>query len=458
VNHSTPVSLSLQKELARRNVLVDSEIVSAFRSLGIASLLKQSNIVKQKGYDTRALLYVLVLLPFFVQRLTWAWSGTALTRFLAARKDTYYRFLNNERFNWRRFVYRLAVKVIATSGDVPLRQKVLIVDDTIAVKTGTQMELVSYHFDATRKRSVLGYQCVQLGYHDGRYFFPLDVAFHTSETRPNARTKAVDKRTNGWRRRKETGRKRTEMMVELVKRAWVQGIDAAFVLFDGWFAHDRLISSVLENGYGVICRLKRGTVRYTYEGKSFTLTQLWQIARKKVRWLPDYGIKGVCLDVALRHSGEVRILFVTDGKEWHALLSTDRSLEPAAILTYYARRWAIEVFFKDSKQLLALGKEQSETFDAVIACYSLVMVRYLLLVYILSRHHSCGPLGPLFRELVQAHLQLCYTDRVWACVKHVLILSSELLWPQMEPDKFLQLIDIVEEALLTQVDASCAKL
>jgi hypothetical protein len=437
--------------------VIDSEFFSSFMALRIASLMRRSNMVKRKGYEAMALLYVLLLLPFLMQRVIWSFSGETLTRFLASRKDTYYRFLANERFNWRAFIYRLALRVIAFTDEVPLKEKTLIVDDTIEVKTGEHMEMVSYHFDAVRKRTSLGYQCLQIGYHDGRHFFPLDVAFHTSEVRPNTRMRNVDRRTNGWKRRKEAFRKRTEMMVELVRRAYNNGIDAAFVLFDGWFAHDRYIGQIKEIGYDVICRLKRSTVRYAYEGKSYTLSGLWKVAQRRLRLLPDFGVKGACLNVTLRHSGDVRVLFVTDGKVWHALLSTDRDLEPNRILTIYARRWAIELFFKDGKQLLSLGKDQCQTFDGVIACYSLVMIRYLLLVHILIRHDISGPLGPLFRELVQAHLQLAHTATLWASMKQVLILSSELLWPQMEPEKFLQFMDIVEEALMAQVEKLSAK-
>jgi IS4 transposase len=425
MTHCTPFSACLQKEISRRNLVIDSEFFSSFKALRIASLMRRSNMVKRKGYEAMALLYVLLLLPFLMQRVIWSFSGETLTRFLASRKDTYYRFLANERFNWRAFIYRLALRVIAFTDEVPLKEKTLIVDDTIEVKTGEHMEMVSYHFDAVRKR--------------------------------NTRMRNVDRRTNGWKRRKEAFRKRTEMMVELVRRAYNNGIDAAFVLFDGWFAHDRYIGQIKEIGYDVICRLKRSTVRYAYEGKSYTLSGLWKVAQKRLRLLPDFGVKGACLNVTLRHSGDVRVLFVTDGKVWHALLSTDRDLEPNRILTIYARRWAIELFFKDGKQLLSLGKDQCQTFDGVIACYSLVMIRYLLLVHILIRHDISGPLGPLFRELVQAHLQLAHTATLWASMKQVLILSSELLWPQMEPEKFLQFMDIVEEALMAQVEKLSAK-
>jgi IS4 transposase len=55
----------------------------------------------------------------------------------------------------------------------------------------------------------------------------------------------------------------------------------------------------------------------------------------------------------------------------------DLEMEESQILSYYARRWSIEVFFKDAKQMLYMVKEQSNTFDALIACYSLVMIQSL---------------------------------------------------------------------------------
>jgi IS4 transposase len=120
----------------------------------------------------------------------------------------------------------------------------------------------------------------------------------------------------------------------------------------------------------------------------------------------------------LPKSGNVRVLFVSAGKkQWTAFLSTDLELEASEILTYYARRWTIEIFFKDANQMLYLGKEQSETFDAIVACYSLVMIRYLLLVYILNKHNLTGPIEPLFRDLIETHLQLYMAEKVWAYIK-----------------------------------------
>ena len=182
-------------------------------------------------------------------------------------------------------------------------------------------------------------------------------------------------------------------------------------------------------------------------------------AKKDARWIHGFPYKGVCLPATLPKSGQAMLLFASDGKkDWNAFLCTNRDLEPSEILSYYARRRAIEVFFKDAKQMLYLGKEQSESFDAVVASYSLVIIRYLLLVHILHKYRCSGSLGPLFKELVEIHLKLVMAETIWGYIKQIMIMSSSLFLADIEPDKFLHFLDIVEDAILTQVREATAKL
>ena len=460
MKHFKPLSLSLQKEIAQRNICLESEIDRSMDSFGFRTMLHQCGIYKQKGYPTIITLYLMILLPFVKKCMTSLWTADSFHKMCDAHKDTYYRFLNQERFNWRKLIYLFLSRIITRLQNTPLRDKVLIADDTILPKTGKQMELVSYHFDHAKRRSILGYQCLQLGYHDGVNFYPVDMAVHTSKNRTNQDMKQIDKRTNGWKRRKEVFEKKTDMLLEMLERSWNYGIEASFVLFDSWFSHDALISKAVSIGYGAICRLKRGKTKYIYQGHGYTLKQLWtQVAKKKTVWLPGMNVKGVSLKVSLPQTGQVQVLFVSDGKkQWHPFLCTDLELEPSEILKYYARRWSIEVFFKDAKQMLYLGKEQSETFDAVIACYSLVMIRYLLLVYILARHGHRVSLGPLFQEMVETHLQMFYMAKVWDKVKALMFVSSPLVCPKIDPDSFLQLIDMLENIIMEQLTITTAKL
>ena len=84
-------------------------------------------------------------------------------------------------------------------------------------------------------------------------------------------------------------------------------------------------------------------------------------------------------------------------KNWQPLLCFDLEMDPSQILSYHARRWSIDVFFKVAKQILYMAKEQSNTFDALVACHSLVMIHYLLIVYIGGKLRLTGPANPLLR-------------------------------------------------------------
>jgi glutathione peroxidase-family protein len=77
--------------------------------------------------------------------------------------------------------------------------------------------------------------------------------------------------------------------------------------------------------------------------------------------------------------------------------------------------------------MLYMAKEQSNTFDALVACHSLVMARYLLLVYILSKRRMNGPVGPLFRRLSDNQSLLAMAQSLWAFVKELIIRSSDVL-------------------------------
>ena len=108
--------------------------------------------------------------------------------------------------------------------------------------------------------------------------------------------------------------------------------------------------------------------------------------------------------------------------------------------------------------MLYLGNEQSNTFEAIVACYSLVMIRYLLLVYILNKSRLTGPLGPLFRDISDNQLTLLIAEQLWMNVKELLLKSSHIISHKIEPDLLFYLIDIIEDIVLKQMQISTAKL
>jgi hypothetical protein len=446
----TPLSLSIQREIEKHRLHVESEIDKSMGQLGFGTLLNRSAIRKQKGCAPGAVLFALMVLPFIKEGVRSLWTKEFYSRLLNAQKDTVYRFLNHCGFNWRKFLALLVNRVLAIVDSSPFNDRVLIVDDSVLPKTGKEMELVSYHYDHKTNRSQLGYQMLQLGYHNNTHFFPIDAAFHTSKNRTNDTVRSLDKRCSGWKRRAETFRKKTEVLIEMLKRCHSNGIDARFVLFDSWFANDGLVAKIVDIGYGVVCRLKATKTRYTYQGNAWTLKQLWhEVARHRLQTVPGWNLKATVLNVELPLSGTVRLVFVRwSKKQWHCFLCTETDLPAEEILNYYARRWAIEVYFRDAKQLLALGQGQSECFDALIAWTSIVMIRYLLLIYILSRKQGlAGSVGPLFQQLAQQHLELAVLPILIERIRQVFMMSSQLFHDGSETENFLYMLDLIDSAI-----------
>jgi hypothetical protein len=457
---NTLFALSIQREIVDRRVPIESEIDKCMNRLGFKSLLHQCGIRKQKGFLPISLLFALVLLPLLRQRAAGLWAQGFFNHFVSAQKDTFYRFLNCPKYNWRKFLFLLVNRILAKWDSSSFNERVLIADDTLLPKTGKNMELVSYHHDHTTHRSQLGYQWLQLGYHNGRFFFPIDGGFHTSRKRPNRRVATVDRRTCGWKRRQESFEKKTDLLEQMLRRAEKAGISARFLLFDSWFANDDLIAKSLRIGYAVICRLKANQTRYGYNGKMMNLKELWHhVARHQLEKVPGWQMRATALHLELPKTGRVRVVFTRCSKKrWHCFLCTETDLDIAEILKYYSRRWVIEVYFKDCKQLLDLGRGQSESFDALVALTTIIMIRYLLLVYLLLKKHTSKSIGPIFRQLAEEQLEAAVLSTLWERLTQIIMLSSQLIFDDVDNEKLFQLLEFIEMNILQFDSAASAKL
>ena len=88
------------------------------------------------------------------------------------------------------------------------------------------------------------------------------------------------------------------------------------------------------------------------------------------------------------------------------------------------------------------------------------MIRYLLLVYILSKRRLSGPLGPLCRQLADDQSMLMMAQSLWANVKELIIRSTDVLCYkiEIEPDTLFHFIDIIEDTIIRQMRIASAKL
>jgi len=397
-------------------VSCENQIHQFFLNQRIGSLLKRSNIDKEKGISPVTVLRVLISLIF---------TGKNLFRTIEAggnccgmAKDTVYRFLNSVHTNWRRFLLLLSSRVISQELE-PLtgvtNMKVLIADDTLYRRNRSKhVELLSRVFDHTDGRYYRGFRMLTLGWSDGISFLPVSCALLASSKEKNRlvplRTD-IDRRTNGAKRRRECIRKATEVLVEMVAEAMANGIQSSHLLFDSWFAYPATMRKLLACGMHSLCMLKvTERIFYRYQGEDLHLAAIYRKIRKRCGRAKI--LASVMVGIGEDEQGvpiPAKIVFVRDrrAKKWLALLSTDVTLTDEDIVKTYKRRWDIEVFFKMAKSFLNLAKEcQGRSYDALVAHATVVCCRYIMLALAKRRNQDPRTLGTLFyaccEELKQA--------------------------------------------------------
>ena len=382
-----------------QNENTQNQFSRAIKELQLGKLLRQSNITKNCGVPAFEVFQFLLLLVF---------QGKNLFRFLnskhkdqAVSKNTYYRFLNETSYNWKKFLLLLAVKVTSAFHRLtrPERVKVFVLDDSVIKRNRSKkVELLARIYDHVEHKFQKGFTLLTLGWSDGYSFIPVGFNLLSSASinnRYQEMSKDVDHRSNGYKARKESILTKPEAAVLLIQRALQAGIQADYVLMDTWFTTEPMLQSILTEGLDVIGMVKQLKQRYTYKGKAYTLNQL----QKFVCFESGRNIFG-SLCVTTKKGIPVKVVFVrnrNNRSECLYLLSTDCSLSDSEIVRIYGNRWSIECFFKASKSFMKLGTEfQSRSYDAMVCHTSIVFTRYIILEWIRRHKNDEKTYGELF--------------------------------------------------------------
>lgn len=370
-----------------------------FKVLGLAKLLRQAGINKQSGISAYEAFQTLILLVF---------QGKTLYQLLhskrkdqIASKNTYYRFLNDSTFNWRRFLLSLVAKITVVFSKLidSKRVKVFILDDSVITRNRSKsVELMARIYDHVTHKYQKGFTMLTLGWSDGYSFLPVDFAMLSSPNESNRLVdtcSSIDKRTNGYKRRKESIQKKPEVAITLIQNALKAGIFADYVLMDTWFTTEPMIKSVLNEGLQVIGMVKQLKQKYSYNGHTCDL--------KELRTLLPKNTKGDILGEVIVYTKEkipVKLVFIknrNNKREWLVILSTDLSLSSHEIVRIYGNRWSIEVFFKSIKSFMKLGTEfQGRSYDMMISHTTIVYCRYILLEWLRREDNDMKTWGELF--------------------------------------------------------------
>ncbi len=96
------------------------------------------------------------------------------------------------------------------------------------------------------------------------------------------------------------------------------------------------------------------------------------------------------------------------------------------MIEIYNIRWTIEVFFKEAKQLLGLGKSQSTNFDVQVAQTTVTMIQYLL-VSLKYRMEAYETIGGLFKDIRQDFIEHKLNERLMLAIIEILAVLDLLI-------------------------------
>ncbi len=116
-------------------------------------------------------------------------------------------------------------------------------------------------------------------------------------------------------------------------------------------------------------------------------------------------------------------------------MTTDTKLTFKGLIGHYQVRWVVEVFNRESKQLLNLGRCQSSNFDAQVAETTISMIAYLLLT-LRFRYDNYESKGALYRSMNADVLRETLDRRLWGLFIELVCSVCEVL--EMDADDLLE--------------------
>ena len=428
-----------------------------FKEFRVGQLLKNSNAYKSRGIPAVQVFMYLIQLVFTKKSMYMnIINGTHVMNF---GKDVIYRLLNSTYINWASFLISLANAVIInisalTSNE---RRNVLIADDSVYERLRSKKVelLANVHDHAAKGKSKYkrGFRMLTLGWSDGATFIPLLFRLLSSANKKNRYNEMdpnIDKRSVGYKTRKEAISKATDVLFSMLERAKKLRIPAKHLLFDSWFSFPSTIIRIHQIDFYVVARLKdTKTIMYLYNGNKRTLKQIYA-ANKKRRGRSKYllSVRVLLYDID-DNALPARIVFVRNrGKsdKWIALISTDMTLTEEEIIQLYSSRWDIEVFFKICKSYLNLAREfQGLSYDSLTAHTTVVMTRYIMLAVHKRQNEDPRSLGELFH--------LCYDEIAEIQFSEALALVLSLIRDVLNECFFLS-----DEQINEIIDSFVAKL
>lgn len=400
-------------------------------------------------YNNYSKLVLILLFPFFEIRDIAHYKESSLFKLIGCGKDVFYRLTNNTMIDWRKFAYSINMQLIRkiqkqSQTNEQLTPRCIIIDDSDLPKTGRCFELIGRIYSHVTHSSKIGFKGLFMGYNDGKSFFSLDFSFHGEKgknkkkpfglTPAQSKERFSKKRDNlghGKQRINDYFTTKIASTVKMLQLAISKGVRFDYLLVDSWFTCFELVKFISTRRIGChfLGMIKMGNTNYCVLDKSLTAKEIANNLRRTKKTKRSKLLGYYFGEIIVDFKGiEVKLFFCKTSKKgnWNGIMTTNTELTFEQAYKIYSIRWSIEVFFKESKQHLGLGKCQSQDFDAQIAATTLCMIQYNLLS-IAKRFSDYETIGELFRDSQKNSLQLCISEKIWLLIIELVSHLSEIL-------------------------------
>jgi len=388
------------------NDKLKNPIYQTIQLLNIKTILKRSNFSKKEGAEVHMVVLHFVYMLIMNKKI-FTFMKQSNDSF---NKDVYYRLLSNSSYNWRSLLSLSSLKILSLLHKIQDAKaiKVFIIDDTVEDKVGKNIEgSCDNIYSNKEKRKIRGINVVSLNYSDGFSNFMLDFAIATNKYARVAIedfTNKVDHRTNAHKRRLETMKGKSQIAIDMVKRAVNSGIYADYLLVDSWYSKPIFIKEMNDLGLKVISRMANNNKIWNFIGKEKTLETIYNKYKKLKTSKPGkYGkkIKFTYFSAMVEHktAGKVKIVFIKTKEKLIPIVSTDLDISDEVIIETYKRRWDIEQGYKELREHFGFGREENRIYEALIARITLSFFTYNIVSYINRISNEPKTIGGLFKDL-----------------------------------------------------------
>jgi hypothetical protein len=441
----------------------EGKILNIFKALKITESLNEFNYLKQRGYNIKVVLSLLLVAVVTTKTTVSSSLSTIHAQGINIGKDVFYRLKNNESICWRRILWHIVMKFIKATKSTAregesMKPHYLIFDDTTIEKSGKKMECMGRVWDHVKQHSVLGYKILVMLFWDGKSSIPLDFSIHREKGKKELKPYGMSKKelrrqyskkrvkeSESCRRKEELDMDKIKMMLKMFYTAVYHCLRIDYVLVDSWFTCEALIRAVTGQGIHLIGMYKIAKTKFLYKGSLLTYSEINNRISKPTRCRSlKYHYKRA--DVMLGDM-PVTLFFSRQGMKgkWKVFLTTDTRLSFIKLIEHYQVRWTIEVFNKEAKGLLNLGGCQSSDFDAQIADATISMIAYILLSFRFRYEHYESK-GALYRSMNDELLRMTLDRRLWELFLETIRIIAEVF--DIDADDLL-------ERILTNRDAEC---